>query len=506
VKSFNILLILCFLSRKKKRFFCIDNLLEITTLLNKEVQMKELIVVVFLLLFSLILPAQKMLLPVPYHGQGDVLSGYPPLPNNWCTVACLHMLFDYYDHMDDNPVPPVPLQIASVCNTDDVAGTGSAHAGTFASDARRAAHFSKISASADGAVVGGYSWRGIGYSVIDSTNGQAFLMPGTNGMVGWMEVLNEGYPVIFNGGFPWELGPPEGGENPILPPYTALGHSILLVGYDLGNKLLYFHDPWYGPYVSYSIDTLGIGWFGNYIFASPWEVKINAPDTVIQDTSFFVAASVRYSAPTLEYVQPNGVAFGQEFPVVDYPIAVLEVDSCSIPLVINNPVDTLYLIDRTQSSYACYWSVTPVTSGIFGSFRVKAEALLLPASSNSYPVYQDTIGGIVTGDCAYVKDAGGAIGFREFDNYRTSLFPNPFVQSNSVTLSLPKEGKVKISIFDELGREVKVLTDGSLGRGQHTIPWDGTGREGNPMPAGKYFYSISVDGRKLPGEKAVLLK
>ena len=141
--------------------------------------MKKLVIVVFLLLlFTLILPAQKMLLPVPYHSQGDTLSGYPPMPNTWCTVACLHMLFDYYDHMDDNPVPPPAHQIASACNTDDVAGTGSPHLGTYADDARRAAHFSMISNSADGFVGNGYSWRKIGYSAIDSTNGQEFLPGG----------------------------------------------------------------------------------------------------------------------------------------------------------------------------------------------------------------------------------------------------------------------------------------------------------------------------------------
>lgn len=480
--------------------------------------MKKLFFIVFMLLFSLILPAQKMLLQVPYHCQGNPYNlallppdpGYPPPPNNWCTVACLHMLFDYYDHMGNNDTANLPgPQIASVCNTDDVAGLQAVpYPGTYADDARRAAHFSMISNSADGFVGNGYSWRKIGYSAIDSTDGQDFLLPGTNGMVGWMEVLNEGYPVIFNGYFPWNMGPP-GGAEPDPPPddETVLGHSILLVGYDLTNNLLYFHDPYYGPYVSYHIDSLREDWYtGSYVFASPWEVKINAPDTVIEDTSFFVSASVRYSAPTVEYVQPNGPAFGQKFPLVDDPIAILQVDSCSIPLAISDPFDTLFLIDRTQSSYACYWSATPTTSGIFGSFRVKSVGLLQSTSSNSYPSYQDTIGGIVTGDCANVKSGGAGIRFEELNGYRTKLFPNPFLRSNSITLSLPEAGKVKISIFDELGREVKVLIDGNLRSGQYEIPWDGRDKEGKSMAAGKYFYSISVDGKKLPGEKAVLLK
>jgi hypothetical protein len=478
--------------------------------------MKNLIFVIFLLLFSLVLPAQKMLLPVPYHCQGNPHNptflppdpGYPPPPNFWCTVACLHMLFDYYDHMGNDTTPLPGPQIASVSNTDDVAGLFGGHNGTGAKDARRAAHFSMLSTSADGAVVGGYSWRKVGYSAVDDTNGRDFLRPGTNGMVGWMEVLNEGYPVIFNGYFPWTIGPPEGSE-PYPPPEdeTVIGHSILLVGYDLTNNLLYFHDPYYGPYVSYNIDSLREKWYsGNYIFAAPWEVKINAPDTVVEDTSFIVSASVRYTAPTLEYVQPNGPAFGQEFPVVDTPIAVLQVDSCSLPLTVSDPVATLFLIDNTQSSDACYWSAIPKASGVFGGFRVKAVGLLYPTNAYSYTGYQDTIGGIVTGDCAKVKSGGTGVRFQEFSGYQTRLFPNPFVESNSITLSLPKAGRVKISIFDELGREVKILADESLGSGLHTILWDGTDKEGKPMPAGKYFYNIQIDGKKLPGEKAILLK
>jgi hypothetical protein len=478
--------------------------------------MKKLFVVC-LLLFGVMLTAQTMLLPVPYHSQGSPWfsadSGYPPFPpkNNWCTVACLHMLFDYYDHMGNNTNPFPSIQIASVCNTDGIG------AGTFQSDARRAAHFSGMSTSFDGRVTNGYSWRKIGYSVIDGdttmgVNGQEFLVPGTAGMVGWMEVLNEGYPVIFSGRFPWLIGTPEGSPGDTTPNYTEIGHSILLVGYNLNQinplqSLLFFHDPWYGPYVSYTVAQLQAGWAeGLFIFASPWEVKINAPDTVIKDSSLNVAASVRYTAPTLEYVQPNGPAFPQQFPVVAFPIALLETDSCSLPLEINAPGDSLYQIDVTQSSYACYWEATPTISGVCGGFRVKAMGLLLPIGSISYAMYQDTIGGIVRGDCAYATEGGAGRGLRESSNYGTRLFPNPFITANSMVLNLPKASNVEIRIFDELGREVKVLLNEKMGSGQQIIRWDGKNEQGRAVPAGKYFYRIIINGKKLPGEKAILLK
>ena len=477
--------------------------------------MKKIFMTFCFLLSSFVLDAQKLLLPVPYHCQGNPDNpllepdpGYPPEPNTWCTVACLHMLFDYYDHIDNSTTPLPGPQIASVSNTDDIAGLFGGHSGTGAKDARRAAHFSMLSNSADGAVTGGYSWRKIGYSAIDSTNGRDFLLPGTNGLVGWMEVLNEGYPVIFNGNFPWTIGVPNGADS-TGPPIeeTVIGHSILLVGYDLVNNLLYFHDPWYGPYVSYHIDSLRERWYsGNYVFAAPWEVKINAPDSVKKDTSFLVSASVRYSAPTVEYVQPNGPAFGQEFPIVNYSTAFLQIDSCSMPLSISTPVDTLYLIDRTQSSYIAQWSAIPTASEIHGSFTVKTAGLLQPTNAYSYTGYQDTIGTIVTGECAYSREDGSGMIMRKTNRYKTSLFPNPFVKSNVITISLPEAGNVEMKIHDELGRVVKTLSNAKIEPGKHIIPWDATGDDGTPLPAGKYFYSISVDGKTLPGEKAILVK
>jgi hypothetical protein len=486
--------------------------------------MKKASLVSVSVLFTLMLSAQTMLLPVPYHSQGSPWfspdSGYPAPPNNWCTVACLHMLFDYYDHMGNEASPFPAQQIAAVCNTDDAAGVTGGHLGTYASDAVRAAHFSMISNSADGSsVTGGYSWRKIGYSVVygDTTGPppylQDFLNPGTANLVGWMEVLNEGYPVIFSGYLPWTEGPPEGAPGADLPNETEIGHSILLVGYSFVpanplQSLLYFHDPWYGPYVTYTVNQLLTNPVVIYVFAAPWEVKINAPYTLIKDSSFTLSTSVRYTAPTVEYVYPNGPAFQQQFPVIEYPVALFHTDSCSLPVELDSagPEKTLRMIDLTQSSYAVNWSAIPRTSGINGSFSVKAVGLLQDIHSNSYPGYQDTIGGIVTGGCAYVTEEGAGVGTQQFNIYRTRLYPNPFIQTNSITLSLPEAGKVKIIIYDELGREIKVLKDASLSSGQHVIPWDGTDKKGKLMPAGKYFYNIQVDGKNLPGEKAILLK
>ncbi len=478
--------------------------------------MKKLFLIVSLLSFCFALNAQTMLLPVPYHSQGSPWfppdSGYPAFPNNWCTVACLHMLFDYYDHMENNATPFPSQQIASVCNTDGLSP------GTLQSDARRAAHFSILSNSADGSVTNGYTWRKIGYSVIDCDtttiiNGQHFLIPGTSGMVGWMEALNEGYPIVFSGRFPWLIGTPEGSPGDTTKPnYTEIGHSILLVGYSLnmGNPLqsqLFFHDPWYGPYVSYTVAQLQAGWpEGNFIFASPWEAKINAPKNIIMGTSFDVSASIRYSAPTVEYVQPNGSAFPQQFPVAAYPIAILQTDSCSLPMDIVNAVDTLYLIRTTQSSYIGQWSAVSGISGVNGSFRVRTVGLLQTASSASYPSYQDTIGGIVTGGCLYVNEDTSGMRLPEINKYKVNLSPNPFTNSNAIILSLPNAGKVEIEIFDGLGRVVKILSNKRMEQGKHILTWDGTDKNGVPLPAGKYFYSISVAGKRLPGEKAVLVK
>ncbi len=63
-----------------------------------------------------------------------------------------------------------------------------------------------------------------------------------------------------------------------------------------------------------------------------------------------------------------------------------------------------------------------------------------------------------------------------------SVYPNPFAQSATVALTLGDETRVRVAVYDVLGREVTVLADGALAAGRHDFRLDGRG-----LPAGVYL-------------------
>ena len=71
-------------------------------------------------------------------------------------------------------------------------------------------------------------------------------------------------------------------------------------------------------------------------------------------------------------------------------------------------------------------------------------------------------------------------------------FPNPFNPITTIGFDLPSGKEVKLSIYDILGRQVRILVDGSLGAGQHHFIWEGTNSQGVPVAAGVYFYKLEA--------------
>jgi photosystem II stability/assembly factor-like uncharacterized protein len=84
-------------------------------------------------------------------------------------------------------------------------------------------------------------------------------------------------------------------------------------------------------------------------------------------------------------------------------------------------------------------------------------------------------------------------------------YPNPFNPSTTIRFSLPLEGRVSLKIYDQLGREVATLVNGSLSAGQHQIRWDASG-----MASGLYIFRIEAVGadgvRFVRTNKMVLMK
>ena len=71
-------------------------------------------------------------------------------------------------------------------------------------------------------------------------------------------------------------------------------------------------------------------------------------------------------------------------------------------------------------------------------------------------------------------------------------FPNPFNPRTTIRFTLPESGPVRLSVYDVLGRQVRLLADQSFSAGVHDLPWDGRDQDGRAVGSGVYFYRIDA--------------
>ncbi|MDD5362178.1 MAG: T9SS type A sorting domain-containing protein, partial [Ignavibacteria bacterium] len=71
-------------------------------------------------------------------------------------------------------------------------------------------------------------------------------------------------------------------------------------------------------------------------------------------------------------------------------------------------------------------------------------------------------------------------------------YPNPFNPVTKISYDMPQDGKVKLMIYDILGREIKTLVNNEFrSAGKYITEFDGSG-----FASGVYFYRIQVSGGK----------
>lgn len=90
--------------------------------------------------------------------------------------------------------------------------------------------------------------------------------------------------------------------------------------------------------------------------------------------------------------------------------------------------------------------------------------------------------------------------------YLNQNFPNPFNSQTQITIELAKAENIRISIYNILGEEVRLLKDELfLPGGKHRVVWDGKDKNGSELSSGVYFIrAASLKSVQLI--KAMLLK
>ncbi len=81
-------------------------------------------------------------------------------------------------------------------------------------------------------------------------------------------------------------------------------------------------------------------------------------------------------------------------------------------------------------------------------------------------------------------------------------YPNPFNPETNINFALPKQERVRLVIYDILGRPVKTLADGIYAAGVHSLKWNGRNDAGEQAASGAYIYRIVT--KSFTGSKKML--
>ena len=127
-------------------------------------------------------------------------------------------------------------------------------------------------------------------------------------------------------------------------------------------------------------------------------------------------------------------------------------------------VDSLKLKDALLANMDYYW-------------RVRAENIGGASDWSTARLFSTgTVLGVVD-ELAGIPEA-----FNLMQNY-----PNPFNPSTNIRYDVPTSAKVKIVIYDILGREVSTLMDGVQVAGRYVTTWNASG-----LATGVYIYRMEA--------------
>ena len=90
-----------------------------------------------------------------------------------------------------------------------------------------------------------------------------------------------------------------------------------------------------------------------------------------------------------------------------------------------------------------------------------------------------------------------------FELYQNS--PNPFNPSTTIRYTLAEASQVRLSVYNVLGQEIRVLVNAGQAAGSHNAVWDGRDAFGREVSTGLYLYRLKA-GQHVAVNKMVLAK
>jgi len=81
--------------------------------------------------------------------------------------------------------------------------------------------------------------------------------------------------------------------------------------------------------------------------------------------------------------------------------------------------------------------------------------------------------------------------------------PNPFDYTTNIQVQYDSQHKVKVEVFNSLGKRVKILLNDRTGTGRSQIQWQGDDDNNNPLPQGIYIVVLSYGNQEVESMKVM---
>jgi len=162
----------------------------------------------------------------------------------------------------------------------------------------------------------------------------------------------------------------------------------------------------------------------------------------------------------------------------------------NVHLVYNDYTNGALLFHCRSSNGGISWNTYQLSNHNLGEFRPS----IIMQDTAVYIVWTDTRDQGASHEEVYYKR--NPTGLMSIINISNSVpldysikqnYPNPFNPVTNIEFSLIKQGIVKLSIFDILGREIAVLVDEELSIGTYKVDWNASG-----LPSGIYFCKLET--------------
>lgn len=130
---------------------------------------------------------------------------------------------------------------------------------------------------------------------------------------------------------------------------------------------------------------------------------------------------------------------------------------------------------------------TNAEDGIFGSSLPQYEVMDIVDNGGGTYIGTFTIG--IQGSFPNGFGADHALTGGQFTLLQNA--PNPVEESTVITFFLPTNARVRMDLFDTMGRNIRTLQDADLSAGEHRVEWD-VRVNGAHVAPGNYLYQITT--------------